>query len=115
MIASTKRLSGLPEGISLVWTLCLPALLGLFTVVVVGSLRVEIRSPVKIFYDLLSGLSLMFVCGGPIATAVAAVVLVKQIALHRITRLTAVFAWAGIVASALCSLFSVLLISFIIR
>jgi hypothetical protein len=85
--------------------LCLPALLGLLSAMIIGSFRVELRSPLKPYYDGLSGLSLMLVFAGPIATAIAAILLVKQSRSNHLTGLTVVFAWAAIVAGILLSIF----------
>lgn len=100
---------------SLVWTLCLPAMSGLLSAMVIGSFRVELRSPLKLYHEILIGLSLMLVFAGPIATAKAAIVLVKQSRFHHLTGLTVVFAWAAIVASVLLSILSFLLIWTIIH
>jgi hypothetical protein len=112
---SSRKTLWYPEGISLVWSLCLPALLGLLSAMVIGSFRIELRSPLKPYYDVLSGLSLMLVIAGPIATTIAAIVLVRQARSHHLTGLTVVFAWAAIVASVLLSILSFLLIWTIIQ
>jgi hypothetical protein len=95
--------------------LCLPALLSLLSAIVIGSFRVELRSPLKPYYDVLSGLSLMLVFAGPIATGIAAIVLVRHARSRHLTGLAVVFAWAAIVTSVLLSIFSFLLIWTIIQ
>jgi hypothetical protein len=82
---------------------------------VIGSFRVELRSPLKPYYDVLSGLSLMLVLAGPIASAIAAIVLVRQARSNHLTGLAVIFAWAAIVASVLLSILSFLLIWKIIQ
>jgi hypothetical protein len=66
-VESSRKTLWYPAGMSLVWTLFLPALLGLLSAMVIGSIRVELRSPLKPYYDVLSGLSLMLVFAGPIS------------------------------------------------
>jgi len=109
-MSSSKRTLWYPEGMSLVWTLCLPALLGLLSVMVVGSFRVELRSPLKPYYDVLSGLSVLLVLAGPVATAVAAILLVRQARSQHRAGLSMVFTWLAVVTSALLSVLSFLLV-----
>src|SRR5579871_5616874 len=105
-MASPRKTTWYPEGVSLIWTLCLPAVLGLLSVMVIFSLRVEIRSPLKPYYDILSGLSLMLVLAGPIATATAAILLVRQAKSRHLAGFTAIFTGAAVVTSVLLSVLS---------